>query len=121
MYIKIVGFTPISLLYMDKIRFLKYLSKSSCFPLLTENELKLYILLLLTTKNKDISGKIKVEQIEKACGKRLNFIEVKSMMDSLDIYKLAVMEGFIEHGGKYGEMRFRLQKPLSMRQYMSHL
>ncbi|MEK6590597.1 MAG: hypothetical protein AABZ11_07955 [Nitrospinota bacterium] len=55
-----------------------------------------------------------MEQIERANGKRLTLIELKSMMASLQKYRLAVMDEIIEgHDGKSGEMRFRLKRIVS--------
>lgn len=99
---------------MDKIGILRDLSNSNCFPLLTNGELKLYILLLVNALGTEASGRIEMEQLEKANGKSLTSTELKSMMDSLERHGLATMDGIIEgHGGKGGEMIFRLQRPVS--------
>ena len=100
--------------YMVKIEFLRNLINLNCFPLLTNGELKLYILLLVNSLGTDTSGRIEMEQIERANGKRLTLIELKSMMASLQKYRLAVMDEIIEgHDGKSGEMRFRLKRIVS--------
>ncbi|MEK6546122.1 MAG: hypothetical protein AABZ28_06295 [Nitrospinota bacterium] len=100
---------------MDKIGILRDLSNSNCFPLLTNGELKLYILLIVNLPDAEVSGRIEIEQIEKANGKSLAFTELKSMMDSLEKHGLATMNGIIEgHAGKGGEMRFRLKRPVSV-------
>ncbi len=95
---------------MDKIGILRDFSNSNCFPLLTNGELKLYILLLVNALGTEASGRIGMEQLEKANGKSLTSTELKSMMDSLERHGLATMDGIVEgHGGKGGEMRFRLK------------
>lgn len=95
---------------MDKIGILRDLSNSNCFPLLMNSELKLYIMLLVNSTDTGVSERIELEQIERANGKSITFTELKSIMDSLERHGLAIMDGIIEgHGGKGGEMIFRLQ------------
>lgn len=99
--------------YMDKIGFLKDLSNSNCFPLLTNGELKLYILLLVNSTDTDAPERIELEQIERANGKGLDSTKLKSMMNSLERYGLATMDKIIEDTGSRGsEMRFRLKRPV---------
>lgn len=101
--------------YMDKIEFLRGLINLNCFSLLTNGELKLYILLLVNASGTEASNRIEMEQIERANGKNLASTELKSMMDSLEKYGLATMNGIIEgHAGKGSEMRFRLKRPVSV-------
>jgi hypothetical protein len=100
---------------MDKIEFLRNLINLNCFPLLTNGELKLYILLLVNALGSDASGRIEMEQIERANRKRLTLMELKSMMASLQKYGLAVMDEIIEgHDDKSCEMRFRLKRIVSI-------
>lgn len=100
---------------MDKIGILRDISNSSCFPLLKNSELKLYILLLVNSTDTDAPQRIALEQIERANGKDLDSNELKSMMNSLERYGLAILDDIIEgSGGKGGEMIFRLQRPVSI-------
>ena len=102
-------------LYMDKIGFLRGLSTSKYFSLLKNSELKLYILLLVNSTDTDAPERIELEQIERANGKSLDSAELKSMMNSLERYGLAILDDIIEGtGGKGGEMIFKLQRPVSI-------
>lgn len=101
--------------YMDKIEFLRGLINLNCFPLLTNGELKLYILLLVNASGTEVSSRIEMEQIERANGKNLASTELKSMMNSLERYGLATMDEIIEGTGSRGsEMKFRLKRPVSV-------
>ena len=98
---------------MDKIGILRDISNSNCFYLLKNSELKLYILLLVNSTDTDMPERIALEQIERANGKNLAPAELKSMMNSLERYGLAILDEIIEGtGGKDGEMVFRLQRPV---------
>ena len=100
---------------MDKIGFLRGLSTSKYFSLLKNSELKLYILLLVNSTDTDVPERIALEQIERANGKSLDSTELKSMMNSLERYGLAILDDIIERtGGKGGEMIFKLQRPVSI-------
>ncbi|OGV96572.1 MAG: hypothetical protein A3I04_06115 [Nitrospinae bacterium RIFCSPLOWO2_02_FULL_39_110] len=78
-------------------------------------ELKLYILLLVNSTDTEVTERIELEQIERANGKSLASTELKSMMNSLERYGLAILDEIIEgHGGKGSEMRFRLKRPVSV-------
>ena len=102
-------------LYMDKIGFLRGLSTSKYFSLLKNSELKLYIMLLVNSTDTDVPERIALEQIERANGKSLDSTELKSMMNSLERYGLAILDDIIERtGGKGGEMIFKLQRPVSI-------
>ena len=101
--------------YMDKIGFLRGLSTSKYFSLLKNSELKLYIMLLVNSTDTDVPERIALEQIERANGKSLDSTELKSMMNSLERYGLAILDDIIEGtGGKGGEMIFKLQRPVSI-------
>ncbi|HAP68054.1 MAG TPA: hypothetical protein DCQ99_09875 [Nitrospinae bacterium] len=101
--------------YMDKIGFLRGLSTSKYFSLLKNSELKLYIMLLVNSTDTDVPERIALEQIERANGKSLDSTELKSMMNSLERYGLAILDDIIERtGGKGGEMIFKLQRPVSI-------
>ncbi len=100
---------------MDKIGILRDISNSNCFSLLKNSELKLYILLLVNSTDTDVPERIALEQIERANGKSLDSAELKSMMNSLERYGLAILDDIIEgHGGKGGKMIFKLQRPVSI-------
>ncbi|OGQ61029.1 MAG: hypothetical protein A3G39_04005 [Deltaproteobacteria bacterium RIFCSPLOWO2_12_FULL_43_16] len=100
---------------MDKIGFLRGLSTSKYFSLLKNSELKLYIMLLVNSTDTDVPERIALEQIERANGKSLDSTELKSMMNSLERYGLAILDDIIERtGGKGGEMIFKLQRPVSI-------
>lgn len=95
---------------------LRCLINLSCFPFLTNEELRLYILLLVNAADTEVSGRINLKQIERASGKMPAFFKIKSMMDSLKESGLAVMEGFIWYPANMdGEIRFRLNRPINMR------
>ena len=94
---------------MDKIGILRDITNSNCFPLLTNGELKLYILLLVNSTDSDVPERIELEQIERANGKSLDSAKLKSMMNSLERYGLAILDEIIDGtSGKDGEMIFYL-------------
>jgi hypothetical protein len=101
---------------MNKIAMLRDISNSNYFPLLTNGELKLYILLLINSADTDVPEKIELEQIERANGKKLDFTELKFMMNSLERYGLAIMDEIIEGSGRGGEMIFKLQRPVFIKE-----
>ncbi|GEM_PF-6837645 len=94
---------------MDKLELLRYLSGSDFFHLLSNGELKLYILLLASADDVDVSCKISFREIEKI-GRRLMALKrLKSSMTSLEKYGLAAFEK-IEKWPR-GELKFRLKRP----------
>ena len=94
---------------MDKIGILRDITNSNCFPLLTNGELKLYILLLVNSTDSDVPERIELEQIERTNGKSLDSAKLKSMMNSLERYGLAILDEIIDGtSGKDGEMIFYL-------------
>lgn len=102
---------------MDKIGILRDISNSNCFYLLKNSELKLYILLLVNSTDTDVPERIALKQIERANGKGLDSTELKSMMNSLERYGLAILDDIIEGtGGKGGEMIFKLQRPVFIKE-----
>lgn len=96
--------------FMDKIKPLRYLSNAGFFPLLSNGELKLYILLLINASAVDTIEKISLKQIEKADGKMPSPSELKAIMTSLERYGLAVMERITEW--PTGKLVFRLKRPV---------
>lgn len=101
---------------MDKMEFLRHLSGADFFPLLSNGELKLYILLLVNASAVDTIEKINLKQIEKANGKMPSLSELKAMMVSLERYGLAHLEGVT--GWVSGMLRYRLKRPFDHRAVM---
>lgn len=96
---------------MDKIEVLKYLSNADFFPLLSNGELKLYLLLLVNASKFDTVEKVYLRQIEKANGQMPCLSELKAMMASLERHGLAVTEQVTGHPQAEGSLRFRIRKP----------
>src|SRR3972149_8029754 len=96
--------------FMDKIKPLRYLSNSDFFPLLSNGEVKLYLLLLINASAVDTIEKISLKQIKKAEGKMPSPSELKAIMTSLERYGLAVMERVTEW--PTGKLVFRLKRPV---------
>ncbi|MBI5048585.1 MAG: hypothetical protein HZB54_06535 [Deltaproteobacteria bacterium] len=98
---------------MDKVELLRYLSGSNFFHLLSNGELKLYILLLASADDIDVSCKINFREIEKI-GRRLTALrKLKSSMASLERYGLASFEKFEEW--PHGELKFKLKRPSGLK------
>ncbi|MBI5874788.1 MAG: hypothetical protein HZB81_02910 [Deltaproteobacteria bacterium] len=98
---------------MDKIELLRYLSNSDFFHLLSNGELKLYVLLLASADAVDIPCKISFGEVEKI-GRRLTALKkLKSSITSLEKYGLAVFEKIEEW--PYGELKFRLTRPSGLK------
>lgn len=97
---------------MDKIAVLRCLIKRGFFPLLSDGELKLYLLLLVNASEFDTVEKVDLKQIEKANGKMPCLSELKAMMASLERHELTVMEQITGRPPQAkGSLRFRLRKP----------
>lgn len=97
---------------MDKIEVLRYLSNADFFPLLSNGELKLFLLLLVNASEFDTVEKINLKQIEKANGKMPSLSELKTLMASLERYGLVVTERVAGRPPQAeGSLRFRLRKP----------
>lgn len=95
--------------FMDKIELLRYLSDSDFFRLLSNGELKLYILLLARADGINTPSKISFKQIEKI-GRRLTSLKkLISSIASLEMYGLAVFEKI--EGWPHGELSFMLKNP----------
>ena len=95
--------------FMDKAELLQYLSGSDFFHLLSNGELKLYILLLASADDVDVSCKISFREIEKIGRKLMALKKLKSSMTSLEKYGLAAFEKIEEW--PHGELKFRLKRP----------
>lgn len=95
---------------MDKVDLLRNLSNANFFSLLTNGELKLYILLLVNTSEIGAVGEISLPQLEKANGTMPSLYELKTMMASLDKYGLAILEKVTMR--PTGKLRFRLKAPV---------
>lgn len=95
---------------MEKIELLRYLSNADFFPLLSNGELKLYILLLVKASDIETIEKMGLKEIKKANGNMPSLAELKATMASLERNGLAVMEEI--KGWPDGELRFRLKRPL---------
>ncbi len=94
---------------MEKIELLRYLSNADFFPLLSNGELKLYILLLVKASDIETIEKMGLKEIKKANGNMPSLAELKATMASLERNGLAVMEEI--KGWPVGELRFRLKRP----------
>lgn len=97
---------------MDKMAVLRCLTSTDFFQLLSNGELKLYLLLLVNASEFDTVEKINLKQIGKANGKMPCLSELKAMMASLERHGLAVTEQVTGHPPQAGSsLRFRLRKP----------
>ncbi|OGP41525.1 MAG: hypothetical protein A2235_11595 [Deltaproteobacteria bacterium RIFOXYA2_FULL_42_10] len=95
---------------MDKVDLLRNLSNTNFFSLLTNGELKLYILLLVNAPEIGAVGEISLPQLEKVSGTIPSLSEIKTMMASLDKYGLAILEKVT--AWPTGKLRFRLKAPV---------
>ena len=95
--------------FMDKAELLQYLSGSDFFHLLSNGELKLYILLLASADCVDVPCKISFREIEKVGRGLMALKKLKSSMTSLEKYGLAAFEKIEEW--PHGELKFRLKRP----------
>lgn len=77
---------------MEKINLLKQFSRSACFPALTAEELKIFILLLVSANEANMSGKIELNQMERIGTKICPPLELKRAMNSLADKGLIAME-----------------------------
>lgn len=94
---------------MNKIELLRYLSGSDFFHLLSNGELKLYVLLLASADDVDTACKISFKEVEKI-GRRLTSLKkLISSMASLEKYGLASFEKIEKWPD--GELKFRLKRP----------
>ena len=94
---------------MDKIEILKHLTRAACFSLLSNGELKLYILLLVSASDVDAGTKINLKQIAEANGAMPPLSELRAMMSTLERFGLAVLEDI--RGGAAGVLNYRLTRP----------
>ena len=94
---------------MDKAELLQYLSGSDFFHLLSNGELKLYILLLSSADCVDVPCKISFREIENIGRGLMALKKLKSSMTSLEKYGLATFEKIEEW--PHGELKFRLKRP----------
>ena len=94
---------------MNKTELLKHFSSSDFFHLLSNGELKLYILLLANAGDIDVSCKISFREIEKIGRELMALKKLKSSMTSLEKYGLAAFEKIEEW--PHGELKFRLKRP----------
>jgi len=94
---------------MDKIEILKHLTRAACFSLLSNGELKLYILLLVSASDVDAGTKINLKQIAEANGAMPPLSELRVMMATLERFGLAVLEDIT--GGAAGALCYRLTRP----------
>ncbi|MBI3753282.1 MAG: hypothetical protein HY266_04450 [Deltaproteobacteria bacterium] len=98
---------------MNKVELLRHLSNSDFFRLLSNGELKLYILLIASADDVDAACKISFKEIEKI-GRRLTALrKLKSSMASLERYGLASFEKIEEW--PYGELKYRLKRPYELK------
>src|SRR3990170_8206446 len=97
------------ILYMDKIEILQYLTRAACFSLLSNGELKLYILLLVSASDVDTGAKINLKQIAEANGAMPPLSELRAIMATLERFGLAVLEDIT--GGAAGAVCYRLKMP----------
>lgn len=99
--------------FMDKAELLQYLSGSDFFHLLSNGELKLYILLLANADDIDVPCKTNFREIEKI-GRRLTVLrKLKSSITSLERYGLVLFEKIEEW--PHGELKFRLKMPSGLK------
>lgn len=74
---------------MDKMKVLRCLSNSNCFPFLSDDELKLYILLLVDAVAFNQEGCLDLRCIRRALGRDMTEEGLKRLGNSLERFNLA--------------------------------
>jgi hypothetical protein len=91
---------------MDKLKFLKRFENTKAYRLLSPEELKLYVFLLMCADGIEIKGTIDSRLLRKIMGEGITLDNLKRIASNLEKYGLA--EIFIPEDGK--EFRFILRE-----------